>query len=55
MALTDPAIKNAKPKEKAFRLFDERGPYLEVRPNGSNNLRLKSRVGGKGKLLAIGV
>ena len=32
--LTDTAIKNAKPKEKPYRLTDEKALYLEVMPNG---------------------
>jgi len=35
MALTDIAIKNAKPGPKPRRLKDERGLFLEVRPNAS--------------------
>jgi len=33
--LTDVAIKKAAPKEKAYKLSDGRGMYLEVMPNGS--------------------
>jgi hypothetical protein len=32
--LTDTEIRNAQPAEKAYRLFDGRGLYLEVAPNG---------------------
>jgi hypothetical protein len=32
--LTDIIVKNAKPKEKIFRIFDERGLYLEISPKG---------------------
>ena len=34
MALTDAAIRNAKPGEKPVKLFDERGLYNEVSPSG---------------------
>ncbi len=34
MPLTDTAIRNAKPQQRAVRLFDERGLYLEVSPAG---------------------
>jgi len=34
-ALTGPTVRQAKPKEKAYRLFDGGGLYLEVMPNGS--------------------
>jgi hypothetical protein len=30
MKLSDTAIKNAKPKDKIFKLFDDGGLYLEV-------------------------
>lgn len=55
MALTDTAIKNAKPGPKPIRLSDERGLYLEVRPNGSKWWRFTYRFGGKEKLLSLGV
>jgi len=53
--LTDTACKNAKPKDKPYRLSDEKGLYLEVMPNGSRYWRLKYRFGGKEKRLAFGV
>lgn len=55
MALSDPTIKNARPKEKPYRLFDEHGLYVEIHPNGSKYFRLKYRISGKEKLLALGV
>lgn len=55
MPLTDIAVKNAKPKDKPYRLADEKGMYLEIQPNGSKYWRLKYRIGGKEKLLALGV
>ncbi|MDD5036288.1 MAG: Arm DNA-binding domain-containing protein [Methylococcaceae bacterium] len=53
--LTDTLCKNAKPKEKPYRLADEKGLYLEVMPTGSKYFRLKYRFGGKEKRLALGV
>ena len=35
MALNDTRIRNAKPKAKPYKLTDERGLYLEVRPTGA--------------------
>ena len=32
MALTDIAIRRAKPREKAYKLFDEKGMYLPGLP-----------------------
>lgn len=53
--LTIMAVRNAKPKDKLYRLYDERGLYLEVMPNGSKYWRLKYRFNGKEKRLALGV
>lgn len=55
MALTDTAIRNAKPGAKARRLFDERGLYLEVSPSGGRWWRLKYRYNGKENRLSLGV
>lgn len=55
MPLTDIAIKNIKPDLKAKKYSDERGLFLLVNPNGSKYWRFKYRIGGKEKLLALGV
>lgn len=55
MALTDTTIKNAKPKDKPYRLSDAKGLYIEIQPSGSKYWRLKYRFYGKEKRLAIGV
>ena len=55
MALTAVQVKQAKPKGKAYKLFDEKGLYLLVNPNGSKYWRHKFRFGGKEKVLALGV
>lgn len=55
MALTDTAVRNAKPRDKPLRLADEKGMYLEVAPIGSKYWRLKYRFAGKEKRLALGV
>ena len=54
MPLTDTAIRQARPRTKPFKLFDERGLYIEVRPGGGKWWRLKFRYGGKEKLLSLG-
>jgi integrase len=54
MSLTDAAVKNAKPKDKAFKLTDERGLYLLVMPTGGKLWRFDYRFVGKRKTLAIG-
>lgn len=55
MALTDPKIKQAKGKDKDYKLSDEKGLYLLVKKNGAKYWRVKYRFGGKEKTFAIGV
>ena len=55
MPLNDPAIRNAKPKEKPYKLFDERGLYLEISSSGGKWWRLKYRFDGKEKRVSLGV
>ena len=52
---TDIEFRNAKPKEKAYKIADEKGLFLYVSPNGSKYWRFKYRFAGKEKLLALGV
>ena len=54
MALSDITVKKAKPHEKAMRLFDGGGLYLEVSPAGGKLWRWKYRYGGKEKRLSLG-
>ena len=54
MALTDVAIRNAKPGAKAIKLADGNGMFLLVTPAGGKLWRLKFRIDGREKLLAIG-
>ncbi len=54
MALTDTAIRNAKPADNPQKLFDGGGLFLLVTPNGGKWWRLKYRYVGKEKLLSIG-
>ena len=55
MALTDTKVKNAKPAEKDYKLYDERGLFVLVKVNGAKYWRLKYMKDGKEKLLALGV
>ena len=55
MALTDTACKHAKSVDRARRLFDAHGLYLEVSPTGGKYWRLKYRFNDKEKRLALGV
>lgn len=54
MALSDVAIRTAKPGAKPRKLADGFGLYLLLNPNGSRWWRLKYRHGGKEKLLSVG-
>ncbi len=55
MPLTDIKIKQAKPKEKPYKISDEKGLYLEVAPSGGKWWRLKYRIEGKEKRFSLGV
>ena len=54
MALTDVAIRNAKPGLKQIKLADGGGMFLFITPAGGKLWRLKYRVDGNEKLLAMG-
>jgi len=55
MALTDTAVRNARPSDKPLKLADEKGLFLLINPNGTKYWRHKYRYDGKEKLLAHGV
>ena len=54
MKLTAIQVKQAKVKEKDYKLFDGEGLFLLVKKNGNKHWRLKYRILGVEKLLAIG-
>ncbi len=54
MSLTNLSIQAAKATDKALKLFDGRGLYLLVSPNGSKGWRFKYRFQSKEKLLSLG-
>jgi integrase len=54
MALSVTAIKNAKPRDKTFKLYDEAGLFIQVTPSGGKWWRFKYRFDGKEKLLSLG-
>jgi len=52
--LTDTAIRKAKPKDKPYKVSDSQGLYLLVNPRGSKLWRVKYRINGVERKLAIG-
>lgn len=55
MKLNARQVDAAKPREKAYKLADDAGLYLEVVPSGSRYWRMKYRFDGKEKRMAFGV
>ena len=51
-ALTDRKILNAKSKDKQYKLFDGRGLFIVVHPNGSKYFRWEYTFDEKRKTLA---
>ena len=54
MPLTNTKILNAKPLAKSYKLFDERGLYLEVAPAGGKWWRFKYHYRSKEKRISLG-
>lgn len=52
--VTETAVKAVKPVEKAREIYDERGLFLFVPRTGARLWRMKYKVGGREKLLALG-
>lgn len=55
MKLNAKQVELSKAKDKPYKLADGGGLYLLVNPNGTKYWRLKYRIAGKEKLLAVGV
>ena len=55
MGLTDKTIKNATPRDKKYKLIDEKGLFVLIKPNGSKYFRLDYRFAGIRKEVSIGV
>ena len=49
MALTDASIRKAKPRKRGFKLYDEKGLYLEITSKGAKRWRFGYRRPGTGK------
>ncbi|MFT4091920.1 MAG: integrase arm-type DNA-binding domain-containing protein, partial [Asticcacaulis sp.] len=54
MLLSDTQIRNAKPKDKAYKLSDGDGLNLNIQPNGSRLWQLRYRFNGKENVLSFG-
>ena len=54
-ALTDRKILNARSKDKQYKLFDGKGLFIVVHPNGSKYFRWEYTFDEKRKTLALGV
>src|SRR6266403_224232 len=52
--LNEARIRASRPKEKPYKLFDERGLFMLVTPSGGRLWRLRYRLGGVEKLLTLG-
>lgn len=52
--LSEIAIRNAKPRQKNYKLFDGDGLYIEIAPSGGKWWRFKYRYDGKEKRLSLG-
>jgi hypothetical protein len=55
MPLDPMLIYSLQPKAAAFKVTDERGLYLEVRPNGAKYWRFRFRWAGKQNTISCGV
>ena len=54
MGLTATQVKNAKPKDKVYRIADQGGLCLEVKPTGKKFWRYRYRFEGKATMLGLG-
>lgn len=55
MGLNAAKLEAVKPEDETYKLYDEKGLFLLVMPNGAMYWRFKYRIGGKEKLLSLGV
>ena len=54
MSLSEVAIRAAKPRDRSYKVYDEKGLYLLVKPSGGRLWRFKYVHGGVEKLLSLG-
>ena len=53
MALTDTAVRGAKPGNRPYKIYDRDGLFLLINPSGSKLWRWRYRFDGKEKLMAL--
>jgi integrase len=54
-SLSDIVIKKARPRDKAYKIFDGAGLFIIVGPTGHKWWRFKYKFGGREKLLSVGI
>ena len=54
MKLNHQSIRNAKPRETIYKLYDGKGLYIEITPNGSKRWRFKYTFENKEKRISFG-
>lgn len=52
--LKDVVIKNAKPKDKQYKIYDDTNLYLRISPKGTKTFVFRYRIKGKDKTINIG-
>jgi len=55
MPLTNVAVRNAKPKDRPYKMYDSNGLYILIEPSGAKYWRVRYRVAGKERLLSAGL
>jgi Arm DNA-binding domain len=53
-SLSDIRVRNARPRDRTYKLFDGRDLFLLVTPSGGRLWRLKYRMHGREKLISLG-
>lgn len=54
MALSDTKLRNAKPKDKDYKVYDERGLFIIIKKTGGKWWRLRYRFNDKEKQISLG-
>jgi integrase len=52
--LTEMQVRNAKPRDRTYKLFDERGLFLLITPSGGRLWRFRYRIADREKLISLG-